>query len=70
MNIILKSGYVIRNIKPKDNTENIIGLWVWSTKQATDQLLTFENVTVRSSEIAAIENYEENISYLMYKEME
>ncbi len=68
MDIILKSGYVIRNIKPKDNTENIIGLWVWSTKQATDQLLTFENVTVRSSEIAAIENYKENIPYLYGEE--
>jgi hypothetical protein len=57
LRVILKSGHVIEDVEITDNTKSAIGLWVWSTKQNTDQLLTFKGITIRSSEIAAIEDH-------------
>jgi hypothetical protein len=58
MDIILKSGYVVKNVEPTNGTKSVIGLWVWATSQARDQILTFKGVTVITSEIAAITNYD------------
>jgi hypothetical protein len=61
MKVILKSGYVIEDVEVTDSTKSVIGLWIWSTKQNVDQLLTFKRVTIRSSEIAAISEHETEI---------
>ena len=44
----------MKNVKPTNGTKSVIGLWVWATSQARDQLLTFKGFTVRTSEIAAM----------------
>jgi hypothetical protein len=64
MKVILKSGIVIPNVQSQDRTKNPMGLWVWANKQAVDQLLSFEGITIRASQIAAIieEEIEINIT--------
>lgn len=54
MDIILKSGYIIKDVKSKDSTKNPIALWIWSQNQARDNILAFDKVSILGSQIAAI----------------
>lgn len=54
MDIILNSGHVIKNVNLLDSTKSPIGLFVWSTNQIKDNVLTFDKASIRSSQIAAI----------------
>lgn len=63
MKVILKSGVIIPNVKSTDRTRSPVGLWVWASRQARDELLSFEDITIRASEIAAIIGEEEDNSY-------
>jgi hypothetical protein len=54
MKVILKSGIVLDNVQSVDATKNPIALFVWSTRQARDEVLSFKGITIRSSEIAAV----------------
>lgn len=61
--IILKSGHIFENVRCLDSTKSVIGLWIWSRKQVIDQVLSFDGLSILSSDIAAIEGIEENNSY-------
>jgi hypothetical protein len=58
LDIILKSGHIIHDVKSMDSTKNPVALWVWSTNQARDSILSFDKINVRASEIAAMVNTE------------
>lgn len=60
MDIILNSGKVINNVKALDSSKSPIGLFVWSANQARDTILSFDKITVRASQIAAIIEDENN----------
>ena len=59
MNVILNSGYVIKDVELLDKTRSPVGLLVWSTKQKMDPILTFNKLSVRASQIAGFEFNEE-----------
>lgn len=59
MDIILKSGHVIRDVKSKDSTKSPIALWKWALSQPIDNVLGFDKLSVLSSQIAAI-THDEN----------
>lgn len=59
-NVILNSGHVIRGVKPLDATKNPIGLLKWSTERPTDQILGFDGIGIRASQIAAIIDLNDN----------
>lgn len=63
MKIILNSGRIIENVKTTDNTKSPIGLFIWAINQARDQILTFDKISVRASQIAAILEDDEQENY-------
>lgn len=65
MDIILKNGIEFNSINPTETSRNPIGLWQWSVKQNSEQVLTFKELSILSSEIAIMKysNEEERIKY-------
>jgi len=51
--ITLKSGASF-DMTPVDATKNILALWIWSVNQKRDQIISFKEGHILSSEIASI----------------
>lgn len=66
MKIILNSGVILNNIRPIDSTKNPTGLIGWSMKQSQDQLISFKDISIRASQIAAIQDDEGEFSQSSY----
>ena len=64
MKIVLTNGKVLKNVRVIDNTKSAIGLFIWAINQARDQVLTFDKVAVKCSQIAAIIEDEEDRTML------
>jgi hypothetical protein len=60
--ITLKNGLVRDVTRNEPEGKSLIGLWNWSLSRVTDILITFEECTILSSEIAMIEKSDKGVS--------
>lgn len=52
--VTLKSGVIVK-VTGKDETKNVIGLWIYLLRKVTPETIDFQECTILASEIAMIE---------------